>query len=169
MKKPAWTTPLFLQVNKLVGRWSIIDQLMVLSAHYLLFILLGVLMYQWWKMDVFFVQLLVFAVIFAGSLGVSYSVAVVWRRPRPIHQLLGIKILIQTMGTWKSFPSDHTIGATIVGYGAFLIFSGWQLVIFLFFAAIVAFSRVWVGVHYPRDIVGGFLVASGVILLTYFF
>ncbi len=169
MKKPAWTTPLFLTVNNYIGRWSVIDNGMRLAAHYLLFVLMGILLYQWWNTEVLFSRIILFGVMLVTSLGISYAIALIWYMPRPVRQLLGIKTLIHTMGTWKSFPSDHTISATLVAYGAFLSFSGWFLVLFVFLAALVAVSRVWVGAHYPRDILGGALVAGAVILVVQLF
>lgn len=169
MNKPAWTTTLFLKVNTYIGRWPLIDKGMTFAAHYLLFVLMAILVYEWWRTDVLLSQVVVFVALFGASFGISYAIALIWYRPRPVQELIGITILIKTLGTWKSFPSDHTISATLVAYGAFLTFSGVPLVVFCVLAASIAVSRVWVGVHYPRDILGGFLVASCVIGIAQLF
>lgn len=59
--------------------------------------------------------------------------------------------------TWQSFPSGHstTAGALLV-IGA-LVFPRWQGA-FLAFGLGVAISRVFVGAHYPSDIVAGLAV-----------
>ena len=58
-----------------------------------------------------------------------------------------------------SFPSGHTSAAFSVALICF-----WQLDkkyswIFMLIAALIGFSRLYLGVHYPSDVLGGFLVA----------
>jgi undecaprenyl-diphosphatase len=53
-----------------------------------------------------------------------------------------------------SFPSDHASGAFALAFGIWLYDRTFGTV-FLIMAAIVAFARVYVGTHYPGDVVGG--------------
>jgi membrane-associated phospholipid phosphatase len=59
-------------------------------------------------------------------------------------------------GDW-SFPSNH---ATIAAASAAAIVVAWRATapLVLPLAALMAFSRVFVGVHYPHDVAAGFLV-----------
>ncbi|GAA1882684.1 phosphatase PAP2 family protein [Actinomadura bangladeshensis] len=59
-------------------------------------------------------------------------------------------------GDW-SFPSNH---ATIAAASAAAIVVAWRALapLVLPLAALMAFSRVFVGVHYPHDVAAGFLV-----------
>ncbi|RKS73523.1 undecaprenyl-diphosphatase [Actinomadura pelletieri DSM 43383] len=59
-------------------------------------------------------------------------------------------------GDW-SFPSNH---ATIAAASAAVIVVAWRALapVVLPLAALMAFSRVFVGVHYPHDVAAGFLV-----------
>ncbi|MFG2001458.1 phosphatase PAP2 family protein [Spirillospora sp. NPDC048911] len=59
-------------------------------------------------------------------------------------------------GDW-SFPSNH---ATIAAASAAVIVVAWRAMapVVLPLAALMAFSRVFVGVHYPHDVAAGFLV-----------
>ncbi|TDC73786.1 phosphatase PAP2 family protein, partial [Actinomadura sp. 7K507] len=59
-------------------------------------------------------------------------------------------------GDW-SFPSNH---ATIAAASAAVIVVAWRAMapVVLPLAALMAFSRVFVGVHYPHDVVAGFLL-----------
>jgi undecaprenyl-diphosphatase len=59
-------------------------------------------------------------------------------------------------GDW-SFPSNH---ATIAAASAAVIVVAWRALagVVLPLAALMAFSRVFVGVHYPHDVAAGFVV-----------
>jgi len=165
MNKPAWTSQLFLRINRLVGRSRPFDIFMIFCAHYVIWLLIVLLALQWWGMGVLVSYGARFGAMFVCMIVVSYMIALVHPRVRPVKELSGVKTLIHTLGTWKSFPSDHTIGATLLAYGGYMSFVGLVRVEFIFVCALVALGRVWVGVHYPRDILGGFAVASAVILL----
>ncbi|MEU5882965.1 phosphatase PAP2 family protein [Spirillospora sp. NPDC047279] len=63
-------------------------------------------------------------------------------------------------GDW-SFPSNH---ATIAAASAAALVVAWRTLapLVLPLAALMAFSRVFVGVHYPHDVAAGFLVGVAV-------
>lgn len=89
-------------------------------------------------------------------------------RPRPCHELWDLHLLVGC-GSGYSFPSSHAVnnfaGALVLSY--FLPRWTWA---FFTFAAIVAFSRIYVGVHYPSDIVAGAIVglAIGAVVILLF-
>lgn len=66
----------------------------------------------------------------------------------------------------KSFPSGHAMGATVV-YGALLVafwtflprrWRGWALVATVGLVLAVGSSRLFLGVHFLTDVIGGFLL-----------
>ena len=63
--------------------------------------------------------------------------------------------------TGYAFPSGHTAVASAI---AFVIFFTHKKVgyIFMFFALLIGLARVIAGVHFPIDILGGFILGAGV-------
>jgi undecaprenyl-diphosphatase len=100
---------------------------------------------------------------------VSSSVIKYWLlRDRPCHALQDVRLLV-SCGSGFSFPSSHAVnnfaGALILAF-YFPRVKWW----FFGFAAVIAFSRVYVGVHYPLDVVGGSvigLMCGGCVLLAF--
>lgn len=87
--------------------------------------------------------------------------------PRPYEKENMIPLLTkETSG--QSFPSRHVFSATIISMCALRAFPLLG-VICLFLSILLAVFRVLLGVHYPRDVVAGYLVGIGVGLLLYFF
>ncbi|MBM4241092.1 MAG: phosphatase PAP2 family protein [Euryarchaeota archaeon] len=88
------------------------------------------------------------------SFFISEILKLTFARPRPPGVLEGINILVNMGG--YSFPSGHSVtsftGCTVIGkkYG--------YLYPLLIAACIVGFSRIYIGVHYPFDVVMGAIV-----------
>lgn len=167
----SWSQKLFLKINSLVGKNKIRDRVMFLCAQYLIYILgFSVL---WLGMVILpatnfkdMIKLLMTALAF--DIIVSWLLATVWEHKRPIVELAEVKELLRPMQVWKSFPSDHT-GISFI-FALIAILSGCGLVwgiIFVITASLIAFSRIYVGVHYPRDIVGGIIFAFVFVFLSF--
>ena len=89
-------------------------------------------------------------------------------RPRPCHVLGDVRLLVDC-GGGLSFPSSHAVNhfaaALVLAY--FLPRGRWWL---FGYASVIAFSRVYVGVHYPLDVLGGAVIGlacASVVLALY--
>ena len=79
-------------------------------------------------------------------------------RPRPFFAMANLQTLIPIPLSW-SFPSGHACSsfaaATIYSHGGE---KRWLKAVFWALAVTMAFSRMYVGVHYPTDVLAGALV-----------
>jgi undecaprenyl-diphosphatase len=65
-----------------------------------------------------------------------------------------------------SFPSDHATGGFALALGVW-VYDRTIGTILLVLAAILSFSRVYVGTHYPADVVAGTLIGAAVTAALY--
>ncbi|MFI6335612.1 bifunctional phosphatase PAP2/diacylglycerol kinase family protein [Streptomyces sp. NPDC050535] len=100
-----------------------------------------------------------------ASLTVNTVVKWTARRPRPrLDHVPAIRHLGRQPHT-TSFPSGHSASAAAFATGVALESTGYGAVVAPI-AATVAFSRVYVGVHYPADVLAGLAIGAGAAALT---
>ena len=81
----------------------------------------------------------------------------IFARPRPYQLLDGITLIIESPLDY-SFPSGHTLSSFIAAFTLRHFnkkIGGWSV----FVASLIAFSRLYLFVHYPTDILGGVLLS----------
>ena len=120
-------------------------------AQYLIFVVPVVLVIVWLRRD----GLRVVSAATAGAalaVGGAALIGDAWRRPRPFVMYHFSPLISHAADS--SFPSDHLAVLGAVGVAVALAARRLGLVI-LAAALLVAFSRVYVGVHYVSDVVDG--------------
>lgn len=89
---------------------------------------------------------------------VSSSLKPVFHRVRPFHVVEGVRKLVGAHD-W-SFPSSHAANAFAAGTFLSLRFRRFRPILLL--SALIAYSRVYVGVHWPSDAVAGALIGAAI-------
>lgn len=87
-------------------------------------------------------------------------------RTRPYDVIEGLTSLVGAQKDY-SFPSGHTGSAFAA---AVVMFRGLPKkfgIPILVFACLMGLSRLYVGVHYPSDVLGGVLIGTGIALLIH--
>lgn len=92
------------------------------------------------------------------AVGINQPVVSLVAEPRPYQTHPGILVLVTRSADW-SFPSDHSVmaGACAVGL---LIASRRLGIIAAVLALLMAAARVYVGAHYPVDVLAGLLLGA---------
>ena len=86
-------------------------------------------------------------------------------RPRPCWLEPSVPLLIP-MPEDFSFPSGHTMHGFAAATAIFLHFRKAGVMAFIL-AAVIAFSRMYLFVHFPTDILAGLIIGTGIALLVY--
>lgn len=154
-------------LNSLAGHYPVLDDLMVFSATYLIYVVMaGALLvglpllrrHDWTPLAAA-----------AATAGLSFALGLIASRvffePRPFTTHPDIVLLIPH-AAGKSFPSDHATAAFALGFAVLTFLSRrWGLVLLLA-AAMIGVARVYAGIHYPGDIVGSAVISLVAVLVV---
>ncbi len=101
--------------------------------------------------------------------GLAYQVLKpAFARERPCHQLEDVRVVQDRCGSDFGFPSNHATNGMAVAVAAALALPR-RRILWAFFglAVLVGFSRVYLGVHFPGDVLAGFAIGSVLGAFTY--
>lgn len=129
------------------------------DTQYFMFIVLSVLLIGWnWKWGIRFIYVTFLGSVLIGFLKETFDVP----RPFLVDPSIGIMFV-----SGRSFPSGAAQTSVLLpGLLIYLFRKRWIWVCGIIFGLLLSFSRIYLGVHYPIDILGGWL--CGAMLLTLF-
>lgn len=113
-----------------------------------------------------FMEMIRIVVAVCVSWGLSYVIKLATKLPRPYLRFPDEVASLFPYGGFDSFPSGH---ATLFMALAIMMTLHHRRVgyVFMVFAILISIARVVAGVHFPIDMVMGWIIGAGVSLLIY--
>lgn len=126
--------------------------------------IVGCIIWKYKKQGAIIILLLLLAVGIADFTSATLIKKIV-KRPRPCREqmLASSEIIRVDCGTGYSFPSTHATDHFAMSVFLIVVFFKkwrWILLWALLWAAVVSFAQVYVGLHYPLDVISGGLYGA---------
>lgn len=162
-----FNTELFYKINELGRELPFLDGPMILVANYSLYLLILTVIFYLFKKGSNNQIMVISGLLSVGIAVLLGRVAGLFHsNKQPFAELSNVNQLIEK-SVDNSFPSDHTMIFFAVCF-TFFLFKKTGRYFWMAFACLVGFSRIWVGVHYPGDIIVAAILAilSATLLYT---
>ncbi len=133
-----------------------------------LYLYLVYIIYKKFKNKFFKILSSLIILIFLADYGSVKLFKEIFERLRPCYALDYIR-LVGDCGGQYGFISSHAANSFALAFYIGFLFKRFNLFAFLFsWSVIIGYSRIYLGVHYPFDVLGGMLWGLFVSLFTYF-
>jgi len=166
---------LFVLINQTLSATWLDPVMHVLSGKYEWIPLYVFIVYQLFRKYAPLKALMMVALVVAAfGIADSFSSRVmkpVFKRKRPfLHEHLNARLPDGPAGSRYGFVSSHSANffAMLLLSGLFLEYKKIKLAFWMLLAALVAYSRVYLGVHFPSDVFAGGLIGIAVALGLYY-
>jgi len=149
---------IFNLINGLAGKSAWLDKLGIFFAYYFEYILVAVLLFLLifrFKKDVKMV-LIAFVCAVVSRFVITSSIRHFWFRPRPFLTEK-VNLLVNYDGKEASFPSGHASFFFALSTVLFL-YNRKLGILFYLFTILITLSRIFIGIHWPSDVLAGALI-----------
>lgn len=156
----------FRAINDIGKEHASLNPIAIFMADYMIIVLaLGMLIYWFTQTNKNRMMVIQGGVAFLLAEVLGKIAGTMYYHNQPFVELPHVNQLI-AHAVDNAFPSDHSILFFSVCFSFFLVRKkeGW---LWLVFACIVGVSRIWVGVHYPGDVLTGALIGIVAALVAY--
>jgi len=155
---------LFKLLNQFAGQYPILDHLVLLFSKYGPILFGLVLIWLWFSKNQNQHEnrkIVIYALIIVIlTLGIDKMIEMAYFRPRPFVNH-SVTLLYEKSNLDPSFPSNHAAGAFALAFALF-----WKRrkigTVLILMAWFMALSRIFIGVHYPLDVLAGAFIGLAV-------
>jgi undecaprenyl-diphosphatase len=154
---------IFDAINGLAGHATIADDAMKFAAEYVIFGVFALVVASW------FVRsgndesrrIAVYTAVLTGALSIAAVMVIqhFYVHQRPFVTRSDVVLLVKHSAD-ASFPSEHATAAFALAAGIAVYRLRYGLLLAAL-AALISFARVYVGIHYPYDVLGGAAIGGG--------
>jgi undecaprenyl-diphosphatase len=149
---------LFRLINELGKEYTLFNPIVVFIAEYMV-IFLAIAVFTFWFTRLYKNRIMVICGIFTFVTAEVFGkiAGKIHSNHQPFAELSNVNQLIEK-AVDNSFPSDHTI-LFFSFCVTFCLYRGARGFFWVLLAFLVGLSRIWVGVHYPADIMAGAIIS----------
>jgi len=161
---------IFRYLNDFAGQSNVLDQLIVFGAETLgVILLLGLLIFlfshEHGRRQGFYNIIVILGSAFLAW-GITEIINKVYPSPRPFLVLDSVNKLIDH-GGMDSFPSGHAAFFSAVATSLYFYHKRFAA-LYIIGAVVIGFSRIVAGIHWPVDIIMGYIIGGGVAVFVYY-
>lgn len=148
---------LFEKINNLASAYKALDWIGVFFADYLLYIVMALILITLFIKRTRLIAVAIAVSIFLSRIVFAEPLKQIFHRARPYVSLENVRKLVTESNDYASFPSGHAAIFFAIATAIFR-FNRKLGILSFFIALLVGVARVYVGVHWPIDVVVGAFV-----------
>lgn len=175
-----WDAAVLLWINGYAQAWPNLDRLLVVIDGMALMrgvVVVALLWYGWMQHrrrllteDAFWPRTV--AGILVAILAARAMQNLLPARPRALHEplldlTLPLGVAPDTLQGWSSFPSDHAVLFAALVTAIFTVHRGAGLIAGIWSVLVVLLPRIYLGLHYPSDLLAGALLGIAIMVAAY--
>ena len=156
---------IFQAINKVANTSKAIDFIGLFFADYLLYIAGVAFIVILFIKKTRLMAISIAVSVFLARIIIAEPIKRIFHIARPYISIDNVKKIINENGDYSSFPSGHTTIFFAIAMAIFYFNKKWGIAAFVV-ATLVGIARIYVGVHWPIDVVVGALIGvlSGIVV-----